>query len=81
MTDEEADRYIAVLGPNSKQLWIYDEKEGVFIDPPAAVLDEIEATTDDLEEQERLLIKAAIEASRSDDNWLIETEYWYDGDI
>ena len=75
------DRYLPVFGPNSKQLWVYDEQEGVFTDPPAAVLDEIEAATDDLEEQERLLLEAAVEASKSDDSWLTETEYWYDGDI
>ena len=79
---DACDRYLPVFGPNSKQLWVYDEEEGVFIDPPAAVLDEIEEATDDLEEQERLLLEAAIEeAKKPDGGWLMEKEYWYDGDI
>ena len=76
------DRYLPVFGPNSKQLWVYDEQEGVFIDPPAVVLDKIDDATDDLEEKERLLYEATIEeAKKPDGGWLMEKEYWYDGDI
>ena len=76
------DRYLPVLGPNSKQLWVYDEVEGMYIDPPAAVLDEIDAATDDIDEAERLLLEMVVdEAAKPDGGWLMEREYWYDGDI
>ena len=33
---------MAVTGFNSKQVWVYDEEHDTYIDPPKAVLDEIE---------------------------------------
>ena len=35
-------RYDALLGPNTKQFWIYDNENDTYIDPPIDVLDEIE---------------------------------------
>ncbi len=35
-------RYTAMLGPNTKQFWLYDEEADVYIDPPLCVLEEIE---------------------------------------
>ncbi len=36
-------RYEALLGPNTKQFWLYDNKNDTFIDPPTEVLREIDA--------------------------------------
>ena len=36
-------RYTALLGPNTKQFWLYDEENDTYIDPPTEVLEEIEA--------------------------------------
>lgn len=35
-------RYEALLGPNTKQFWLYDVVNDTFIDPPVSVLDELE---------------------------------------
>ena len=35
-------RYEALLGPNTKQFWLYDNENNTFIDPPTEVLNEIE---------------------------------------
>lgn len=35
-------RYIALVGPNTKQFWLYDEVNETYIDPPTEVLEEIE---------------------------------------
>ena len=76
------DRYLPLLGPNSKQLWIYDEVEGVYIDPPADVLDYIDEHAADIEAAERLLSEmAADEAAKPDGGWLMDREYWWTGDI
>ena len=34
-------RYEALLGFNTKQLWIYDSKNDTYIDPPTEVLNEV----------------------------------------
>lgn len=35
-------RYMALLGMNTKQLWLYDEENDVYIDPPSSVLAELD---------------------------------------
>ena len=35
-------RYEALLGPNTKQFWLYDNENDTYIDPPTTVLDEAE---------------------------------------
>ncbi len=32
-------RYMALLGPNTKQFWLYDEENDTYIDPPANILE------------------------------------------
>jgi hypothetical protein len=36
------DRYEAMLGPNTKQFWLYDNENDTYIDPPLEVLDKID---------------------------------------
>lgn len=40
--DFSGQRYEAILGPNTKQFWLYDAVNDTYIDPPKDVLDEIE---------------------------------------
>ena len=76
------DRYIAVLGPNSKQLWVCDETEGVYIDPPAEILDYIDEKWEDVDQAEELLMEFVKEEMNKPNNgWLGDKDYWYDGDI
>lgn len=81
------DRYLPVFGPNSKQWWVYDECEDVYIDPPAAVLDRIENLSMQIftmgtglsfhEIQQVLLAEDIIAAMEAGGEWLDEKEYWY----
>lgn len=65
-------RYMAVLGFNTKQWWVYDNKKDLFIDPPIEVLDELEKL-DDTDEQESLLEKLA----NQEPDWLFDKGYRY----
>lgn len=65
-------RYMAVLGFNTKQWWVYDNKKDLYIDPPIEVLDELEKL-DDTDEQERLLEKLA----NQEPDWLFDKGYRY----
>ena len=38
----DTSRYTAMLGPNTKQFWLYDEEDDLYIDPPKDVLNELE---------------------------------------
>lgn len=62
-----------VYGPNSKQWYIYNEKNDVYIDPPSKVLEEVNNFSNDIDEQEEYL--ETIIASLPD--WLYDEEYWY----
>lgn len=70
-------RYLVVLGFNTKQLWVYDEKEDVYIDPPAEILDELDKLGFD--EAEKRLTQIANTDPPPD--WLFDKDYWYDGEI
>ena len=69
------DRYDAVMGFNTKQLWVYDNWEDVYIDPPKEVLDSL---PQDDEAAERELTRIANEEKPS---WLQDFDYWYSGEI
>lgn len=45
-------RYLVDLGFNTKQLWVYDEKEDVYIDPPAELLNELDKLSFDKAEEQ-----------------------------
>lgn len=63
-----------MLGPNTNQLWVYSNGVDRYIDPPKAVLDELDEKYDDDEAKEAAL---QIIVDRNPD-WLYEEEYWYD---
>lgn len=66
-----------VAGPNSKQLWVYESINDVWIDPPKAILDSLDVNWyEDLTPYEDKLQEIV------DDNpdWLYETDYWYDAE-
>lgn len=73
-------RYMALLGFNTKQLWIYDEVEDVYIDPPTEVLNALPKwnLVDGSEAAEAELERIANEEQP---DWLFDKDYWYDGDI
>lgn len=70
-------RYLAVLGFNTKQWWVYDESKDVFIDPPIEVLNELDELQQD-EAEERLTQIANADPTP---DWLFDKDYWYDGEI
>ena len=75
--------YLILLGPNTRQWWIYDEVHDCYIDPPAAVLEEIQddrsftrvngVLKDAFESEEAILRHIVSE----DPDWLKDTDYWY----
>lgn len=77
-------RYMALLGPNTKQFWLYDEENDSYIDPPISVLEEADAirykdgndTADSISEAEAYLEKIAA----TDPDWLHDGNE-YDADI
>lgn len=73
-------RYDAVMGFNTKQLWVYDNWEDVYIDPPKEVLDSLPpySTYSGSEDAERELARIANEETPS---WLQDISYWYNGEI
>lgn len=69
-------RYSVVEGFNTKQLWVYDEEENVFIDPPSEVLNKIKKFSD---------IDDAIDhleniCNNKRPDWLNDKDYWFDAD-
>lgn len=70
-------RYLAILGFNTKQWWVYDEETNMYIDPPIEVLDELDELQQD-EAEERLTQIANADPTP---DWLFDKDYWYDGDI
>lgn len=71
-------RCMAVTGFNSKQVWIYDNEHDVYIDPPKAVLDEIDEKTDhwDFEAKESLME----DVIATNPAWLQDGAHMYDGE-
>lgn len=64
-------RYEAVLGFNTKQWWVYDNKEDTYIDPPAKVLEGLSEEPDIAEEQlNNLLVH--------EPDWLNDKEFIYE---
>lgn len=70
-------RYLAILGFNTKQWWVYDEETDMYIDPPVEVLDELDELQQD-EAEERLTQIANADPTP---DWLFDKDYWYDGEI
>lgn len=66
-----------MLGFNTKQWWVYDNTNDVFIDPPTEVLKQVKEYSDDQDEQEQYLWDLV----QKDPDWLYDVDYWYDGEI
>jgi len=70
-------RWLPVLGFNTKQWWIFDEKDGCYIDPPASVLTELDGL-----ENSDLMEEHLYEICESDPEWLFDEPHrYYDEDI
>lgn len=63
-------RFDVVAGPNTNQLWIYDNDKDAYIDPPLAVLEE----ADQQEDAEKYLQDVVDE----NPDWLYDTDCTYD---
>lgn len=70
-------RYKAILGPNTKQWWAYDEETGELVDPPTEVLEQIEDYSDDVDEQEEYF-NSILE---SEPEWLQDMDHRYVDEI
>lgn len=70
-------RYEVVLGFNTKQWWVYDNKCDVYIDPPASVLDSLPDWRKEPEKSHDEFQKII----DTQPDWLNDKEYWYDGEI
>jgi len=67
-------RYEAVLGFNSKQWWVYDNKNDTYIDPPQDILNNLREYGD-IEGQELELNRISNSIPAPD--WLFDKEYIY----
>lgn len=76
----------ALLGPNTKQFWLYDEENDIYIDPPTEVLEELEAirwkggneTCENIDAAEKRLVEIAM----THPDWLYDgNEYDSETDI
>lgn len=63
-----------VLGPNSKQWWIYSNRFDVWIDPPKEVLSKLSKDQEEAEKELYALVKTL-------PNWLFDIYYWYDAEM
>lgn len=70
-------RYLAVLGFNTKQWWVYDNEVDIYIDPPIEVLNELDEISA-IAAAERLTQIANADPTP---DWLFDKEFWYDGEI
>ena len=81
--EDVLDRYLILLGPNTRQWWVYDEMHDCYIDPPADVLREIQ--DDRSFTRVNGVLKDAFESEEAklrhivskDPDWLKDTDYWY----
>lgn len=63
LAEEAIPRYEALMGPNTKQFWLYDNENDTYIDPPTDILKEVnaiaykngEATSDSYDEAQTYL--------------------------
>lgn len=66
-------RLEAMVGFNTKQLWVYDNVRDVYIDPPAEVLDSLPDWREDSDKAE----EALLEICKTEPDWLFDRQYWY----
>ena len=69
--------FSVLTGFNTKQLWVYESKHDVYIDPPKSILDELETKygrCNSVAEDELM------EIVKQNPDWLYETDYWYNAE-
>lgn len=69
-------RFEAVLGFNTKQWWVYDNKLDLYIDPPSEVLDSLPDWREDCQKAEEEFQKII----DTKPEWLNDTHYWFSGE-
>lgn len=70
-------RYEAVIGFNTKQPWIYDNENDIYIDPPVEVLSKL---PDWRVNSDMTTMQLELIANKNPD-WLNDKEYWWNGEI
>lgn len=75
------ENYLILLGPNTRQWWIYDEVHDCYIDPPAAVLQKIKEEKHDANGVLKAVFDSEEEKLRQivseNPDWLKDVDYWY----
>lgn len=82
--EDVLDRYLILLGPNTRQWWIYDEVHDCYIDPPADVLQEI-SQDDRSFTRVNGVLKEVFNSEEEklrhivseNPDWLKDTDHWY----
>ena len=64
-----------VLGFNTKQWWVYDNGNDMYIDPTIEALNEVKQF-DSYDRQEQMMMSII----NSNPDWLQDKEYWFDAE-
>lgn len=75
----QAGRYVVLFGPNTRQWWVYDDVNDVYINPPISVLTKIKdevptlgGCVRDMDGEEAMLYDILSEEPA----WLSDESYW-----
>ena len=73
----------AVAGPNTHQVWVYDEEHDTYIDPPSCVLSEIARRANDEYDFADWQVKEDLldEIIATNPSWLQDEAYTYNGEL
>ena len=66
-------RYEVLLGPNTRQWWVYDNDTDEYIDIPTKILNEVDLYSDDIDKQEKYLFGIV----DKNPQWLYDEDYRY----
>lgn len=71
-------RYEVLAGPNTKQLWVYDNEEDAYIDPPTDVLDTVMSALGPNKDWDKARDRLLDIIADEDPDWLRDEDYWYE---
>ncbi len=71
-------RYEVLAGPNTKQLWVYDNEEDAYIDPPTDVLDAVMSALGPNKDWDKACDSLMDIIADEDPDWLRDEDYWYE---
>lgn len=74
-------RYEALLGPNTKQWWIYDNENNKLIDPPIIVLNVLTCYPAETAEDMDVITNVLETIANANPDWINDKEHIYDGDM